>query len=98
MQKRQRRASVSPLDRGGVASRDAGVASQARAEPRGGVATDIVGAASGITDRSLAKGRGQNRKPRGVVTCGLAAEEGAAAAAVRGAAGPLRSRGAMRRS
>lgn len=58
----------------------------------------LMGVASGIVDWSLVKGRGQDRKLRGVATCGLPAEEGAAAAAaVRGAAGPLRSRGAMRR-
>lgn len=63
-----------------------------------GVVTCNMGVASGITDLSLEKGRGQDRKSGGVVTCGPAAEEGAAAAAaVRGAAGPLRSRGAMRR-
>ena len=95
---RQRRASDPPPGRVGVASRGVGVASQSggRSAERG-VVTCNMGVASGITDLSLEKGRGQDRKSGGVVTCGPAAEEGAAAAAVRGAAGPLRSRGAMRR-
>ena len=95
---RQRRASDPPRQSGrglegvGVASQSGGRSAEM------GVVTCNMGVASGITDRSLEKGRGQDRKSGGVVTCGPAAEEGAAAAAaVRGAAGPLRSRGAMRR-